>query len=304
MEQEDMHHKHIHVENISAENQVFLLQLIVKYLNELYRWLENKRFYDVQTKLYHICDLPLKNPVDKISLWDYTMFWSGVKILLKQVDFPMVFCPYSEKDFQIMTENIDANLEWCEFNFQNNKTHFTLLQSRLNYLNFMIESLKQEIEASARTELLLSPDIMETQEVFPIYYFYNDSPKEEIISLKNKTVISYPWSKERMAEAIDNIAANGYDDKRKDVDGYYYPELEMVIVYNGRHYTGANIQEFSEAATANVQTYRIYDIIDKVVIEDGYWVNQTDKSKCIEICDMRYALLYYLLQKRFNLVKR
>jgi hypothetical protein len=152
MEMEDMHHKHVHIDNLSAENQVFLLKLTMKYLNELYSWLGRKGFSVIQTQLYRICDLPLKNSVEKISLWDYTMFWSGIKALLKQVEFPMSICAYSEKDFQILTKNIDAYLECIEENSQNDETDF-ILQLRLNYLNFMINSLKQEIEAAFQIEL-------------------------------------------------------------------------------------------------------------------------------------------------------
>lgn len=292
---------------IPPEEQSELFDIAISTLNRAYINLIIERNYnqginELSNSLKH--SLEERRKFDKYGVWEYDMFWNGLFNILSQMRGEHTMQPkFSKKAFENNLNSIDVVLSYC----YTDKYDRLPKSASLNYVNFLIDAIKQEIVGSSRTDLLFPPDTDKELNVFPIVALTSTKLKDEDkaveIPLNGKTIISFPYDTEKIVDATNDIYDGGFDSKVRNIYGTYFPELEMIIIENGRHHT-AITNSFPKDAVAICNIYHLKDIVDEIDIFGNLWVNQIDRKRVpIEVVDMRYAVLYKLIQKRFEIEK-
>lgn len=106
-------------------------------------------------------------------------------------------------------------------------------------------------------------------------------------------VLAQTWAIDRWGNAFCDIREEGFSREKSDAYGYYFPELDFIVVEEGYHHISA--AEFLNQGSLPVFTVHLSDYYSKFFVDDEYWYDIGNR-KLIPILDWRIAFLFHLLQ--------
>lgn len=176
-------------------------------------------------------------------------------------------------------------------------------QERMAFLEFAIKVVGMDIEGSYISQFIYGD--IESQKLlslFPIDYFTKPVSEIEDFPTTGKTVVTIPYDWSKAYGAILDVQREGFRKEKNYTNGIYIPELDMVIVINGRHHFSA-ATAFHKKTAVSVKVYSLKDVFPELnVSQDGdNWV-MGDKTYPIQ--DPRFAVLYLMAQELDKLRNR
>lgn len=114
------------------------------------------------------------------------------------------------------------------------------------------------------------------------------------------SVVIQPWSKGRLINAIRDISEAGFNQNSSPTDcysGILYPELELVVITNGKHHL--TVAQLTGHATADLTVANLTPFFDTLRTDGSQWYFNGKKYL---VGDYRIALLYELARRRAELI--
>lgn len=232
------------------------------------------------------------------SLQDFSGRWSNNRVYLLLLQIRKIF----EENREDTMINIPCGTMQEEVNLflkgitQNADYRIATVQDKLTYLDFCINAIKADILGNSLTPVLYNQLPPDDYELFPIPFMKANGDK--VISFNGNTVISLPYDKERMFNAVINIATSGLEDITNNIKGDYFPELNLIVVTNGYHHSAA--ASLAGVGNCKVTEYRLADNFNTLKLTDNYWV-YGDRAR--RIIDNRAAILYSLAYEKYKLTQ-
>lgn len=178
-------------------------------------------------------------------------------------------------------------------------------------LDFFIDMIADDIRTSIATGIFYrfskedkryrDPQAMR-RSVFP-FFFLKHEPVQGKVSSGDKTVLAFPWKQDRLGDAITNVRRGKYSTEPDfDAPDFYIPEMRLIIIATkGNHIACATAQEHIEREYA-VNEYSIEWAFPKITTDGEKWYNKDDPEWIAEVKDKRFALMYAIAQKKWELL--
>ena len=131
-------------------------------------------------------------------------------------------------------------------------------------------------------------------------------PKIEMlhVSLENKAVVTLPFRRRSILQSIRDIGREGYHRPQAEVTGQYFPEIELVLIINGRHHAVVDLVKKGEqsSVTVRAEVYHLTEAFPKLKLspDNQLWVCNDVR---LPVVDARFVLLYELAKEANELQK-
>ena len=188
------------------------------------------------------------------------------------------------------------------------KTIFESTEDLIDYLNFTIRVLIKNIQSEYMSGYIKAKRMPNIDNLLPFIdaFAFRDNEVIEDFPLEGRNVVSFPHEHKKMLPAFKDIKYNGFrsDWHKPDIiDGFYFPELDLVIIHNGQHHTAATWEDAYKGVYAHVKNISLEKVLDVVKIseDDEFWEFDS-KKKIIE--DSRFAMILEVYRKRRELEKK
>lgn len=170
---------------------------------------------------------------------------------------------------------------------------------KVKALDFLIDLIGQELVLETSVELFNADEEPDRNLDIPADILI--APEEQKkFSLAGVNVAGAPYSIEKYSNSVDHIQKEGFDQSKNITQANYYPELNLALVFNGRHHL--NIAGLIDVPTADVQIYRLLDTVGKIRTDGAYWYVRGSSSTPVD--DYRLAVLYDLFLQKVELVDK
>lgn len=187
-------------------------------------------------------------------------------------------------------------------------------EEQIIVIDFVMEIIRRDLQYDILTTVLYEKEHFEKSLdaiPFPLRFYDQDENELRIkpcddyktIDLSSNCVLSMPWHRYRLLNAILNLRNQDFIYDEKNHMSYYIPELEITIVYNGFHSTGVGIG-FSKG-NIRAQVLSIRSLFNHVITDGLYWYNKHTKEKLeqrygeLRVEDFRFGVLYELARKKY-----
>lgn len=174
-------------------------------------------------------------------------------------------------------------------------------KDKLSFIEFAIRAIERDLQHNFTAAFLYEKqNPTRISGVFPIPLAFpeKESVPEEDISLEGKTAIVLPFDQKRIPQSIKDIGARGYHRLQTDVTGQYFPEINLVLIINGRHHAAVDLVKNGEQSSVTVRTevYRLADAFTRLKLSPDrqLWICDDEQ---LPVTDARFALLYELAKE-------
>jgi len=168
--------------------------------------------------------------------------------------------------------------------------------SRSDVIQFFMRILKIDLFGSDLTRILFS----ETRDLqswhrdliqyFPITYGYIVKRRLNM-PVGDNTIVSVPWCMKRYGEAMRHLACNDFDYRKDNYTSYFFPELKLIKVFNGRHHLV--LAKLKEQGALDVDVYPLTLCFPYFKTDGAYWIDEMANTKK-PVREIRFAILYEL----------
>lgn len=168
-------------------------------------------------------------------------------------------------------------------------------REKKEFLRFAIDVVGADIESSGLARVFYEDPQggRNIHNFFPVVSL-PAVPQTEILCLRNKRVLSFPYSLQKLADAKRDLKMDGQFllEDRSVPTGFFVPELNLVLLQNSIHHTAvAHLRDGS--AMACVDRHPIQVLLPLLrVSEDGQFWEGPDFR--LPILDHRLAVVYEL----------
>lgn len=139
-------------------------------------------------------------------------------------------------------------------------------------------------------------------DLFPVPRVFPESVPEEDVPLKGKIVITIPYDLGRLFSSVLHIKKEGFHRPPAETTGYFFPEINLVFVVNGRHHAVAALLMNGECADVSVhsEVYMLAEAFPRLEVSSDkqFWLFGDSK---LPILDARFAMLYELAKEAADL---
>lgn len=161
-------------------------------------------------------------------------------------------------------------------------------------IEFLLDIYVRDLQANSIKELLA----VKRRVPWPDWGFPGTTMtgRKMKIELGAVRMASNVWDMGKITNALKNILYNGFQFDPINHQAYFYPELNLCLVYNGYHHLFAGNHFCNGTIMADeCHLSLIYDLIDT----DGtYWIMRENGHKYGRVPDFRFAILYELARMR------
>lgn len=160
---------------------------------------------------------------------------------------------------------------------------------RAEILDYAVNVIGRELAYSVAAELLHFGTTPEERE----FYIPPESAKRianENCSLSGVNIISDTYDLDKLRKAVPQVYLNGFHQELSNYTGTYYPEINLVVVENGRHHLSAAAVKNIGSAKLNI--YSLKPAFPRMKTDGAYWY--TDDVAPLPVYDYRVAVLYEL----------
>lgn len=182
-----------------------------------------------------------------------------------------------------------------------------MLEDKISVIDYCMELVKIDLASSHKLDSVYK--VNEADDLFPDRFKVKLWQYEKLLDfngdkvtrkLDEKTYISTRKT-DRLLRAFLSIVNKGFKEDKNNHWSYYYPEIDLLHVYNGKHSSvvGTVIGGEIEAIVVSIEK-----LVENGVVTDGaYWYcpvsAEVDKRIGI-VSDFRIALLYELYVLKLN----
>ncbi len=135
---------------------------------------------------------------------------------------------------------------------------------------------------------------------FPFGY---DSGKNQKrwVSFSKADVLVIPYDERKLLSAISDILKEGFKKEKNAFDAFYLPEINLLIIANGRHHSAAAYAK----KQGGVQAF-VTPLIDHLPVYKAEGVNWWENGKQLKYgtSDFRGALIFELFRIRHGLAQQ
>ena len=195
------------------------------------------------------------------------------------------------------------------------------VDEKIRLLDFVMDMIREDLKSSLLTAILYKPKEPNNDEEnedfgieLPRYLFPNiyqdekgnkiqliDEEKEKtrIIDLSKTCIWTIPWKQDRLKGAVTHLFKRDFHNDPTNHHAYYYEDLDVCYVFNGRHSaTAGAYYKTGEIKAWDIDIRQLYEHI----YSDGvYWYNSHTKKACSGlIYDFRIAILYELAKLKYK----
>lgn len=169
---------------------------------------------------------------------------------------------------------------------------------KIALLNYAIQAILMDVASSSYTAIFRD---MNVKGISFRACINSKNGVAKTIDLSNVIVWSTPWDKQRLSRAVFDIYQNGFKPELNHIDGFYFKEINLLYIENGRHHTAA--AAVSKSGSLSVLEVSMDDIISSSRSDgislcfkiDGKPFNIED------VYDVRISLILELYRKKREL---
>lgn len=213
----------------------------------------------------------------------------------------------SEEMNVLAAENRPDDSELRQFlrEFRFAEVSFKSTDDFLDYINFTIRVLIKNIQSEYMSGYITAKGMPNVTRLVPFVTAsaFADSKTIEDFSLESKNVVCFPHEHKKMCPAFRDIKYNGFQydwHKPDNIDGFYFPELELALIHNGQHHIAATWESDYKDVRANVIVISLDEALDVVKFSENNEFWECDGKK-YPIEDSRFAMILELYRKRREL---
>ena len=166
-------------------------------------------------------------------------------------------------------------------------------EERIHILDYAINVIGRELAYSAAAELLHFGNTPEDREyIIPLGSKTWKSNQQ--FSLAGANIVSDTYDLDKLRKAIPQVFTNGFHQELGNYTGTYYPEINLVIVENGRHHLSAAMTK--NLGSAMLYVHSLKEAFPHMKTDGAYWY--IDGMKPWTVYDYRVATLYELARMK------
>lgn len=177
------------------------------------------------------------------------------------------------------------------------------------FLDYIIKSLVSDACTSKIVEPLLKATDGILEEPLPLYYYDNEGKSKNIytdnkvsVDLSTTNIYVRPWNLDKTLDNLINLSKKSFVYKENNHFSYYYSDINLCYVHNGNHSINAGrYYKKGVILSEEVNVSLLYSNIDT----DGiYWYNIHTGQVIYEVSDFRFAAVFLVAKKRFELTNK
>lgn len=207
---------------------------------------------------------------------------------------------YENQNYESYVE-INRILEKMQINNQKN-------EDKMKLLEYFMRMIKRELSIVYRNKVLYYPFLP----AINIFQFFPSTKKVEVeyfefkgidsFQVNDETVV-FPWSLNRLCMNYLNLKNKLFQIEQIDSHGVYLQELDLLFITKGNHsFTTFMNEERPNLIVKNIECYSIKKMFDLFETNGIYWIDKRTKKKIQKVKEGRIALLFFLMQKRFEVI--
>lgn len=169
---------------------------------------------------------------------------------------------------------------------------------KIALLNYAIQAILMDVASSSYTAIFRDADVKDHNFRACIN---SENGVVKTIDLSNVIVWSTPWNKQRLSKAVFDIYQNGFKSELNRITGFYFKEINLLYIENGRHHTAA--AAVSKKGSFSVLEVSMDDMISSSC-SDGISLCYKIKENPLrieDINDVRVSLILELYRKKREL---
>lgn len=166
-------------------------------------------------------------------------------------------------------------------------------EQKTAFLEYAIEAIKLDVVTSAYTQLLYLGKPVKS---YDLPFSYDSSIARKVnVDLSKSSVLSVPWEFKKMINAAVDIHEDGFLDDGNHFDAYYLPEIDLIVIRNGRHHGAAAAIFKKGTITASELSLRECLPFYRATAQ-GWYI--AEYNRCNPMSDPRLGILFELFRMK------
>ena len=164
--------------------------------------------------------------------------------------------------------------------------------ARAAFLDFAIHAIGRELEAETTARILhLSGEVPNERFEIPNILVTEEYRKA---SLSAYNAITRPWDTKRLRTAVRQVFEHGFRQEEGYFTGTLYPEINLVVVSDGRHHLTA--ARMKGTASAKLWVAPLTPCFDTLRTDGAFWY--LSEKQDAPVGEYRIAVLYELARQK------
>lgn len=174
------------------------------------------------------------------------------------------------------------------------------LPQKIAFLDYIINAVKQELTGWGLYEIIRrdrNASFSTCRSFFP--FGYNSGKNQKMwVSFTEADVLVIPYDERKLLSAIGDILREGFKEEKNAFYAFYLPEINLLIIANGRHHSAAAYAK----KQGGVEAY-ITPLVEHLPVYKAEGVNWWENGKPLQCgaSDFRGALIFELFRIRHEL---
>ncbi len=181
------------------------------------------------------------------------------------------------------------------------------LETKIDNINYFLEVVKKDLQYEMLADIFYSDVSKNATKLISNYYidengndFHIGTEKYKEVDTNIITTITGPHNIKGMNRAVNVINRDGFEYRNDNHRAFYYPFLNLCIVYGGNHSISAGIVKKQAKLPARI--CNDISLFPHVYTDGTYWYNTHTNEKSIPVLDFRMAVLYEAAKLKYYLI--